>query len=202
MFLRCVRRCSPLIRAVLCMIGRIWMRGMGVRVSRSCLIVGRPNLWNMEGSLSLGERVKLRSVGAAYSVGQSSPRCMFSAIPGGRITIGDDTVMYASVVSAASSISIGKRVLIAADCRIIDHDGHDVESFPRSPINTHQGEPIVIDDDVWLCADVTVCKGVTIGRGSVIGTKSVVTDDISPGVLAVGSPARVIRPLRVGEIRS
>lgn len=166
------------------------------------MVVGRPNLWNMRGAMSIGERVQIRSIGSAYAMGQSFPRCMFSTAPGAQITIGDDTAIYGSIFYAASSITIGKRVLIAADCRIIDHDGHDVDSFPRLPISSLCGEPIVVEDDVWLCADVTVCKGVTIGRGSVIGTKSVVTETIPPGVLAAGCPARVIRPLRRGEVTS
>ena len=36
-------------------------------------------------------------------------------------------------------------------------------------------------------------KGVTIGRNSIIGANSVVTRDIPPYSIAVGSPARVVR---------
>jgi len=36
---------------------------------------------------------------------------------------------------------------------------------------------------------------VTIGRGSVIGAGSVVTKNIPAGVIAVGNPARVLRPI-------
>jgi maltose O-acetyltransferase len=40
-----------------------------------------------------------------------------------------------------------------------------------------------------------VCPGVTIGDNSVIGAGSVVTRDIPADVLALGSPARVVRAL-------
>lgn len=36
---------------------------------------------------------------------------------------------------------------------------------------------------------------VTIGQGSVIGAGSVVTKDIPPGVIAVGNPCKVLRPI-------
>jgi len=44
-------------------------------------------------------------------------------------------------------------------------------------------------------ANVTVLKGVTIGSGSVIGLGSIVTKSIPSGVVAAGSPARVLRKI-------
>lgn len=40
-----------------------------------------------------------------------------------------------------------------------------------------------------------VCGGVTIGAGSVIGAGSTVNRDIPAGVIAAGTPCRVIRPI-------
>lgn len=56
-------------------------------------------------------------------------------------------------------------------------------------------EPITISDNVWLGGGVVVCPGVTIGADSVVGAGAVVTRDIPAGVLALGSPARVVRSL-------
>jgi maltose O-acetyltransferase len=53
----------------------------------------------------------------------------------------------------------------------------------------------VIGDNVWLGGGVIVCPGVTIGADTVVGAASVVTRDLPAGVVAVGSPARVIREL-------
>ena len=55
------------------------------------------------------------------------------------------------------------------------------------------GGGIIIEDDCWLGSHVTVTKGVRIGKGSVIGANSVVTKDIPPYSVAVGTPAKVIK---------
>ncbi|MBL6456507.1 acetyltransferase [Belnapia sp. T6] len=55
--------------------------------------------------------------------------------------------------------------------------------------------PIVLKDDVWLCARVIVLAGVTVGEGTVVGAGSVVTHDLPPHVLAAGNPAQVVQSL-------
>ena len=55
--------------------------------------------------------------------------------------------------------------------------------------------PIHIGKCCWLGAGVIVLPGVTIGDYSVIGAGSIVTKDIPSGVVAVGNPCRVIRPI-------
>jgi acetyltransferase-like isoleucine patch superfamily enzyme len=50
---------------------------------------------------------------------------------------------------------------------------------------------ITIGNDVWIGTQVVVVAGVTIGNGAVIGAGSVVTRDIPPYAIAVGSPAKV-----------
>ena len=54
---------------------------------------------------------------------------------------------------------------------------------------------ITIEDDVWIGAGVTILAGVTIGRGSVIGAHSLVTKDIPPMSVAVGTPCKVLRAI-------
>jgi maltose O-acetyltransferase len=55
--------------------------------------------------------------------------------------------------------------------------------------------PIAVGDGAWLGGGVILCPGVSIGEEAVIGAGSVVTRDIPPRVLAVGTPCRVVRPL-------
>lgn len=52
---------------------------------------------------------------------------------------------------------------------------------------------VMIGNDVWMGYNVCVKEGVTIGDGAIIGAKSLVTHDIPPYAVAVGTPARVIK---------
>ena len=58
-------------------------------------------------------------------------------------------------------------------------------------------KPVRICAGAWLGAGCVVLPGVTVGAGSVIGAGSVVTHDVPAGVVAVGSPCRVLR--EIGE---
>ena len=55
--------------------------------------------------------------------------------------------------------------------------------------------PVSIGNNVWLGGGAIVCPGVTIGADTVVGAGSVVVRDLPPGVVAVGNPCRVLRPL-------
>jgi len=48
-------------------------------------------------------------------------------------------------------------------------------------------------------ANVTVLPGIVIGKNSLVGAGSVVTDDVPPDCVAVGSPARVIK--KISDLR-
>ena len=61
--------------------------------------------------------------------------------------------------------------------------------------------PITIGNNVWLGGGVFLMPGVTIGENSIIGANSVVTHDIPANVIAVGSPARVLRPITEEDSR-
>ncbi|MFT8670001.1 MAG: sugar O-acetyltransferase [Liquorilactobacillus hordei] len=56
--------------------------------------------------------------------------------------------------------------------------------------------PITLEDGVWIGGSAVILGGVTIGENSIIGAGSVVTHDIPKNVIAVGNPARVLRPIK------
>ena len=54
-------------------------------------------------------------------------------------------------------------------------------------------EPCIIENDVWIGADSLILRGVRVGNSAVIGANSVVTKDVPPFAVVVGSPAKVLR---------
>lgn len=52
---------------------------------------------------------------------------------------------------------------------------------------------IQIGNDVWIGAGVSIIDGVIIGDGAVIGANSLVTEDVAPYSVVVGTPAKEIR---------
>lgn len=90
-------------------------------------------------------------------------------------------------------ITIGDDVQIGPNVQLLTAI-HPVEPEPRRN-KLEAGEPIVIGDNVWLGGGVIVCPGVTIGENTVVGAGAVVTRDLPPNVVAVGNPARTIRPV-------
>ena len=107
------------------------------------------------------------------------------------------------MLSAVSSVRLGRDVLLARNVYISDHS-HAYEDVTR-PVHA-QGVskvlPVVIGDGAWLGQGVVVCPGVSIGRGAVVGAGSVVLQDVPDFSVAVGSPARVVRSFGPRELAS
>ncbi|WP_419866247.1 DapH/DapD/GlmU-related protein [Ornithinimicrobium cerasi] len=67
---------------------------------------------------------------------------------------------------------------------------HDLDPSRRADMHP---APIVIGDNVWIGSNVTVLAGVTLGANAVVAAASVVTKDVPPDTVVVGTPARVVR---------
>jgi acetyltransferase-like isoleucine patch superfamily enzyme len=60
-------------------------------------------------------------------------------------------------------------------------------------------KPIVIEENAWIGFGAIILPGVTIGRGAVVGSKTVVSTDVPPYAVVVGSPSRIIRYLDAND---
>ena len=135
------------------------------------------------------------AIGSDVWVGAGSWLQSLSDEPGIALAIGDGTSVSGNVViSAAHSVRLGKKVLLARGVYISDHI-HNYGDTTTAVLDQGIGrlEPVEIGDGAWLGENVVVCPGVTIGRGAVIGANAVVTADVPAHSLAVGAPARVVR---------
>lgn len=101
---------------------------------------------------------------------------------------------------------VGSFVSIGPDVILMDGGDHRVDwasTFPFRaifdlPLAYADGHPasrgdITIGHDVWIGRGARVRSGVTVGNGAVIGGYAVVTRDVRPYAIVVGSPARETR---------
>lgn len=170
----------------------------GVEYKDKIKLVGLPMIHIRNGGqIKIGENVTLNSRNHGYHINMHSKVKLLADEFDATITIGSNTRIHGACIHAKNSITIGSRVLIAANSHIIDSSGHDLSlSEPNLRIySTGQSKPVVIEDDVWICANVFILPGVTIGSGSVIGAGSVVTENIPCNVLAAGNPAKIIKKI-------
>ena len=111
---------------------------------------------------------------------------------GRHLRIGERTfVNFGLMALDVSWITIGDDVQIGPNVQLLTPT-HPLDPELRRA-KWEAAEPIVIGDNVWLGGGAIVLAGVTVGDNSVVGAGSVVTRDVPANVVAVGSPARVIR---------
>lgn len=60
--------------------------------------------------------------------------------------------------------------------------------------------PIIIGNNVWIGDNVLILSGVVVGDGAVLGAGSIVTKNVPPYSIAVGSPAKPIKKRFSDEI--
>ena len=161
---------------------RLWLfRRLGMQVGGGSaigrVVVGWPN------------QVRV-GVGTQVLDGVAFDYCHGVWRPGPAITVGDRCYVGRGVdFNCRERIAVGNDCLIAAGCRLIDHDhGMAVGEPMRAQVGPEGA--ITVEDDVWLGANVVVLKGVTIGRGAVVAAGAVVTRSVPAYEIWGGVPAK------------
>ena len=135
-------------------------------------------------------RELLESVGEGV-VFRPTFRCEYGAITVGAGTFAN----FDCIMLDVAPIAIGAACQLATRVQLLTAT-HPIDPGPRRA-GWEYAEPITIGDNVWLGGGAIVCPGVTIGEDTVVGAGAVVTRDLPAGVVAVGTPARVLR--EIGE---
>lgn len=100
-----------------------------------------------------------------------------------------------------NKITIGKYCSIAKGIVMDGGFGHNPEFISTYPFHSFDGVgnnhlickgDINIGNDVWIGEDSLIMSGVTIGDGAVIGARSIITKDVEPYTVVVGTN-RIIR---------
>jgi len=173
--------------------GRAWGKSFSVLAGGAFADFGTRSVLQPPLRVSGEDRI---AVGSDVFVGAGSWLQVLAEAPDGVvIAIGEGTSIAGNcVLSAAVSIRLGEKVLIARGAYISDHT-HAYEDPSRAVLE--QGidrvAPVEIGDGAWLGENAVVCPGVRIGRGAVIGANAVVLEDVPDHALAVGVPAKVVR---------
>jgi acetyltransferase-like isoleucine patch superfamily enzyme len=111
----------------------------------------------------------------------------------GDIEIGDGAnVGFNCEIFSASRVVVGPKALIAAYVYLIggDHDFSDPSKTVLEQARVSAG--ITVGAGVWMGAGAKIMDGVALGDQSIVGAGAVVREDVPPGGIAVGIPARLV----------
>lgn len=134
------------------------------------------------------------TVGHRFHVGQGSvlwaPR---------ELIIGDDVYVGKHVTIEVDG-EMGDGTLIANAVGVVgrtDHEIHEVGSSIRRAAwvgddPARLSSRTVIGSDVWIGCGAVILSGVVIGGSSVVAAGALVTRDVPPNTVVVGSPARAL----------
>jgi len=154
------------------------VQGRHVRIGRHSS-VGTMSYLSCE-RIEIGEDARIRE--QVFVGGPALPESLFK--------LGDRTIVLQNTnINPTKPVVIGDDSGIGGHCLIFSH-GAWLNQMDGYPVTY---EPVTIGKSVWLPWRVFVMPGSTIGDGSVIGANSLVSGDIPPYSLAVGTPAKVIR---------
>ena len=84
---------------------------------------------------------------------------------------------------------IGGRGMIGKNCHV------GAGAVIAGVVEPASATPVILEDNVMIGANAVVLEGVRIGKGSVVAAGAIVTEDIPPGVVAAGTPARIIKEI-------
>jgi UDP-2-acetamido-3-amino-2,3-dideoxy-glucuronate N-acetyltransferase len=151
---------------------------------------------------------------------------------GSDVSVGPFVNLYGCTIGDGTRIGpfveIQMGVAVGARCKIQSHSflcsgvtledgvfiGHGVvfvnDKYPRSTRDDGalQTEvdwallPTTVEREASLGSGAVILGGVRIGEGAVVGAGAVVTKDVPPGSIVVGSPARAIGPLSADRTSS
>lgn len=114
--------------------------------------------------------------------------------PARNIKIGEKVnLAWGVLITTGGGVEIGERTMIGFRTMIISSN-HIIPPKSQTIFGSgHEEQKITIKNDVWIGANCMILPGVTIGEGAVVGAGSIVTKDIPPYAICVGSPAKIIK---------
>jgi acetyltransferase-like isoleucine patch superfamily enzyme len=196
MLLKIVKIVNKLKNIYITIVMHLFCFLIGVKLHKRVIFKGLSSIYKIKSAkIIIGNNTTINSDNFGYHLNMFAKCKLFADRPNAKIIIGDNCRIHATCIHAFAEITIGNRVLIAANTQIIDGNSHLLSmENPENRINTvDDGKPIKIQDDVWLGTNVIVLGGVTIGKGAVVSANTVVNKDVPPYSIVGGNPMNVLK---------
>ena len=173
------------------LVGRVRDRAFALAVKRSFAAWGEGTTVRTPFRVGGASGIAL---GRNVNVGEGS---WFQTIGHGVIEVGEQCHFAGyAVISAAASIVLESKVIVARNVHILDHQHrYDIAGVSVLEQGNTPARPVRIGEGSWIGANVVILPGVNIGRHAVVGANSVVRADVPAGSVVAGLPARVISTL-------
>jgi UDP-perosamine 4-acetyltransferase len=110
--------------------------------------------------------------------------------PSARIGAGA-TLLPLSAVQADSEL--GEDVIVNTGA-VVEHDCR-IGAHVHVATNATVASGVGVGDGAHIGAGATIRQGIDVGAGAIVGAGAVVVRDVDPGVVVVGVPATVLRPV-------
>ena len=109
------------------------------------------------------------------------------AIIGPETTLGSGCLVLGGA-HISSSIRIGDHCQVQYNATV----GHDAVFADRVTVypGANVSGSVFLDEDVTIGSNAVILQGLKIGKGTFVGAGAVVTRDLGPGLVVIGSPAR------------
>lgn len=124
------------------------------------------------------------------------------------IAVNMDDFSYIAPGADMANVKIGKFCSIGPYC-IAGKGIHPTNGLSTSPVfysssfttlpsfskydKVVENKQIIIGNDVFIGAGVNILDGVTIGHGAIVGASTLVSKDIPPYAIVVGTPMKIVK---------
>ncbi len=82
---------------------------------------------------------------------------------------------------------LGARALVGNNCHV------GAGAILAGVLEPPNADPVIIEDNVMIGANAVVLEGVKVGKDAVVAAGAIVTENVPPGCVVAGSPAKIIK---------